>query len=77
MAQFLSVDIYCQSSAERLQSTANSKIREPLAFADQIREVWKSWQNLVLQRGNHMAPVVPPLLFGAIFKCGYLAKTEC
>ena len=66
--EFSSVDISGQSSAKRSQSTANSKIWEPLAFADQNREVWKSWQNLVLQRGDHMAHVVPLFATGPNFQ---------
>ena len=75
-AEFSSVDISCQSSTNWSESTPNSKIWEPLVLADKIREVLKSRQNLVLQRGDHMAHVVPPLLLGRIFKCGYLVPIE-
>ena len=58
-AEFPSVDISCQSSAKRSQSTANSKIWEPLAFADHMTEVWKSCQKLVLQGGGPHGPCGP------------------
>ena len=76
-AEFSSVDISCESNAKRAESTANSKIWERLALAEQIREVPKSCEKVVLQRGDHMVHVVPPLVWGRIFKCGYLVLIKC
>ena len=55
------MDISCQSSAKQLESTPGSRICQHLVFADMMREVSKSCRNLVLQRWDHMAHVVPPL----------------
>ena len=59
-AKYRHVDISCKSS----------RIWEPLAFADMIREVLHSCRNLVLQRRD-------PLLSGRISTCGYLLQIEC
>ena len=70
------VDISYQMRIKPSESTANTKIWEPLFLAKKIREVSKSNQNLVLQSGDHIAHVLPPLLFGRIFKCGYLLDIQ-
>ena len=51
-------------------------IWEPLSFADMMRKVSKSCRKLVLERGDHISHVVPPLLWGRISKCGYLQQIE-
>ena len=74
-AKFRRVDISCKSSGKQSESTPN-RIRQLLAFADMMREVFKTCRNLVLQRGDHMSHVVPPLLSGQISTCGYLLNIE-
>ena len=59
--EFQHVDIFCKSSAKQSESTANSRIWQPLALVCMIREVPKSCRNVLLQRGHHMSHVVPSL----------------
>ena len=76
-AEFSSVHISWQSSGKRSQPTANTKIREPPAFAKQIREVWKSGQKSHFAKGGPHGPCgPPPLLLGRIFKRAYLVAIE-
>ena len=76
-AEFRRVDISCKSIAKQSESTPNSGIWWPLAFPDIIREVSKSYRNLDLQKGDHMAYVVSYLLLGRNLTYAFVWQIEC
>ena len=76
-AKFRSVNFSPKSNAKQSESTPKIRIWYPSAFPQINGELWKSSRNLVLQKGDHMAHVVPPVLSGRISTCGYLLQIEC